>query len=412
MTAAGPDSGRAHAVYPVVRLFAALALMTIGGSGMYAAIMVLKPAAAEFDISRAASSLPYTLQMLGFGLGGVAMGWASDRWGVMRPTLLASLTLPAGFVLASRADGIWELALAHGLLIGAVGASATMAPLVADISHWFDRRRGIAVAIVISGSYTAGAIWPPVFQHFFDLYGWRETYFGHAIFCLVAMALLSLVFYRRPEVAEVSSDDHAGSGWRKPLGMTPGLLQVILCAAGIGCCVAMAMPQVHITAYVTDLGYAAQHGANMLGLMLACGIVSRLGSGWISDRIGGLKTLLLGSSLQCVMLLAFLPTSGLTMLYVVSALFGLSQGGIVPSYTIIIRRYFPPRGAGWRIATVLLFTMIGMALGGWMSAALYDLTGNYRAAFINAVAFNLVHMTLAYILLRRRRLERPILATA
>lgn len=412
MAAAGPISGRWDAAYPLVRLVAALMLMTIGGSGMYAAIMVLKPATAEFAVARAWGSLPYTLQMLGFGLGGVAMGWASDRWGVMRPSLLASLTLPAGFVLASRAEGIWELALVHALLIGAVGASATMAPLVADISHWFDRRRGIAVAIVISGSYTAGAIWPPIFQHFFDLYGWRATYFGHAVFCVIAMPLLSLLFYRRPQSVATSDEDAERSGWRRPLGMAPGLLQVILCAAGVGCCVAMAMPQVHITAYVTDLGYTAQHGANMLGLMLACGIVSRLGSGWISDRIGGLKTLLLGSSLQCLMLLAFLPVSGLEMLYVVSALFGLSQGGIVPSYTIIIRRYFPPGGAGWRIATVLLFTMLGMALGGWMSALLYDLTGNYKAAFINAVAFNLFNMALAYILLRRRHWDRPILATA
>ena len=402
MTAAGSATDRWDAAYPLVRLGVALALMTIGGSGMYSAIVVLKPAAAEFGTSRALASLPDTLQMVGFGLGGVLMGWISDRMGVMRPALFASLSLPAGFWLASHASGIWELALIHGFLIGGIGASATMAPLVADISHWFNKRRGIAVAIVISGSYTAGAIWPPVFQQFFDAAGWRETYFGQAVFCLVAMPLLSLLLYRRPAAA-ATEDDETTAAWRRPLGMAPGLLQCIVCAAGVGCCIAMAMPQVHITAYVTDLGYAAQHGANMLGLMLAFGIVSRLASGWISDRIGGLKTLLLGSSLQALMLVAFLPVDGLTMLYIVSALFGLSQGGIVPSYAMIIRRYFPPGEAGWRIAVALLFTMLGMAVGGWMAGALYDLTGSYEAAFVNAIAFNLLNMVLAYIMLRRGR---------
>lgn len=411
MTAASKASERWDVVYPLVRLATALALMTIGGSGMYAAIVVLKPAATEFSSSRALGSLPYMLQMLGFGLGGVMMGWASDRWGVMRPALFGSLCLPAGFFLASGAEGIWELALFHGLLIGFFGAAATFAPLVADISHWFDKRRGIAVAIVISGSYTAGAIWPPVLQHYFDTVGWREAYLNHAIFCVIAMPLLCLLLYRRPATLAADSVE-ATAGWKRPLGMAPNMLLGILCAAGIGCCIAMAMPQVHIVAYVDDLGYATQRGAEMLALMLACGIVSRLGSGWISDRIGGLKTLLLGSGLQTLALLLFLPVDGLIMLYVVSALFGLSQGGIVPSYAMIIRRYFPPGAAGWRIATVLLFTMIGMALGGWMAATLYDLTGSYQAAFVNAIAFNLVNMALAYILLRRRHIGMPALAAA
>ena len=275
--------------------------------------------------------------------------------------------------------------------------------MAADISHWFTRRRGLAVAIVITGTYLAGALWPPIVQASLDARGWRETFVAIAILMACVMLPLVALLYRKPAALIEAQAARAAPGAGRPLGVAPGTLQCLICAAGLGCCIAMAAPQVHIVAHVTDLGYAAQHGAAMLSLMLGTGIVSRIGSGFISDRIGGLRTLLLGSVLQAVTLAAFLGADTLTLLYVVSAVFGLSQGGIVPSYTIIIRTFFPAHEAGRRVGWAMLFTFAGMALGGWMAGALYDLTGSYTASFINAVAFNVMNAAIVVFLAQRHR---------
>ncbi len=386
------------------RLAAALALMTLGGSGMYGVTVALPPVQAEFGVSRADASLPYTLTMIGFGLGSIVMGRLADRFGVMVPALAGSLCLALGLVAAGLAQSLWQFALIHGLLIGFLGSSGTFAPLVADISLWFTRRRGIAVAICASGNYLAGALWPPVLQYFFDGYGWRATFIGAGLFILLAAVPLTLALRRRPPVhALTASAAGARAASPQSLGLSPNALFVLLCISGVACCVAMSMPQVHIVAYCGDLGFAAARGAEMLSLMLACGIVSRLASGWICDRIGGLRTLLLGASLQAVALILFLPFDGLAALYVVSALFGLFQGGIVPSYAIIVREHFPVREAGWRVGAVLTATLLGMALGGWMSGAIFDFAGSYRAAFLNGIGWNLVTILIAAELLRRTR---------
>ena len=391
--------------YAWARLCAALALMTIGGSGMYAITVVLPRVQADFGVDRADASLPYTYTMLGFGLGGILMGRLSDRYGVMVPVIIGALGLAAGFVAAGSAASLWQFNLAQGLLIGLLGTSATFAPLVADTSLWFTRRRGIAVAICISGNYLAGTVWPPVMQHYIDGAGWRQTYIGIGVFCLVAMLPLALVLRRRPPVPELPAAGSviSNAGSVATLGLSPGALQTLLCVAGVACCVAMSMPQVHIVAYCGDLGLGPARGAEMLSLMLACGIVSRLSFGWISDHIGGLRTLLLGSTLQMIALFLFLPFKGLVSLYLVSALFGLFQGGIVPSYALIVREHFTPREAGARVGTVLMATLFGMALGGWMSGAIFDWTGSYRAAFVNGIAWNLVNIGIVAALLYRLR---------
>jgi len=391
--------------YAWARLCAALALMTIGGSGMYAISVVLPRVQEEFGVSRSDASLPYTFTMLGFGLGGILMGRLSDRHGVIVPVIVGAFGLCAGFVAAGTASSLWQFNLAQGLLIGLLGSSATFAPLVADISLWFTRRRGIAVAICISGNYLAGASWPPVIQHFIETAGWRQTYIGIGVFCLAAMLPLSLMLRRRPPAAEMPAPGAApvAAGSEITLGLSPGALQSLLCIAGVACCVAMSMPQVHIVAYCGDLGYGPARGAEMLSLLLACGIVSRLASGWISDHIGGLRTLLLGSTLQMVALFLFLPFTGLASLYLVSALFGLFQGGIVPAYALIVREHFTPREAGARVGTVLMATLFGMALGGWLSGVIFDLTGSYRAAFLNGIAWNLVNIAIVVALLYRLR---------
>ncbi len=398
---AEPDSRYAWA-----RLAATLALMTIGSSAMYVVSVVLPAVQAEFGVARADASLPYTALMVGFGVGGILMGKLADRFGVFVPLLIGAAGLGAGFVAAGMSGNVASFTIVHGLLLGLLGSSATFAPLVADTSLWFVRRRGIAVAICASGNYLAGAIWPPIVQHIVDTAGWRQAYIALGIFCAVTLPPLALAMRPRPPLARAAT---ASSGLGKysavpsqrPFGLSMGHAQLMLCVAAVSCCVAMSMPQVHIVAYCGDLGYGAARGAQMLSLMLACGIVSRLVSGAICDRIGGLRTLLLGSALQGLALLLFIPFDGLVSLYIISALFGLFQGGIVPSYAIIVREHFPPAEAGARVGTVLMCTLLGMALGGWMSGRVFDLTGSYQAAFLNGIAWNLLNLSIASWLLWR-----------
>lgn len=399
----------AESPYAWWRLAVSLALMTLGGAGMYSVTVVLPRIQADFGIDRGAASFPYTLTMIGFGVGGILMGKLSDRFGVMVPVLGGAVGLGLGFIAAGAATSLWQFTLAQGLLIGLLGTSATFAPLVADTSRWFTRRRGIALAICMSGNYVAGAIWPPVVQHFIENGGWRQAYFTIGVVCLVVMLPLALVLRRPPpalagaEPVPVGTVPSVASAGERPLGLSPGTLQALLCVAGVSCCVAMSMPQVHIVAYCTDLGFGAARGAEMLSIMLGMGVASRLISGWISDRIGGLRTLLLGSVLQGIALLMFLPFDGLVPLYLISGMFGLFQGGIVPSYALIIREHFSPVQAGVRTGTVLMATLLGMALGGWMSGAIFDLTGSYQAAFVNGIGFNLLNVGIVIFLLRRAR---------
>jgi len=398
------DVESAHAWW---RLVASLLVMTVAGSAMYAVMVVLPTIQAEFAVDRAGASLPFTMIMLGFGFGGVLMGRLTDRFGIVVPVVIAAVALCGGCLLASRATTLWEFALIQGLLVGFLGCSATFAPLIADISHWFARRRGIAVAICACGNYFAGAIWPPVVQHSLTAVGWRETYAWLGLFCLATMLPLALVLRRRlRQEPPVAGSIQTATASAYPLGLTPNTLTALLFVAGLGCCVAMSMPQVHLVALCSDLGYGPARGAEMLSLMLGLGIISRLASGFIADRIGGLRTLLLGGALQGIALCLFLPAKGLVSLYVVSGLFGLFQGGIVPMYAIVVREYFSPREAGSRVGIVIMATLLGMALGGWMSGAIYDFSGSYTAAFVNGIGWNMLNVSITcFLLWQRRRLS-------
>ncbi|MEN9760255.1 MAG: hypothetical protein RI906_81 [Pseudomonadota bacterium] len=408
-----------------MRLGLSMLMMIIGGSGMYTVVVVLPEVQKEFAVARADASLPYTLTMLGFGVGGIVLGRLADRWGVWMPLLVGGLCLGVGFILGGMSGSLWQFSLIQGVLIGMLGSSASFGPLMADTSLWFLRRRGIAVALCASGNYLAGTLWPPVVQMLVEDWGWRQTQIAIGIFCLVTMAPLSLLLRRRAPGTEpvfASAVPHADaqaagaaiskidasplaqapSSNPRPLGLAPNVLQTLLCIAGVACCVAMAMPQVHIVAYCTDLGFGAARGAQMLSVMLASGVVSRLLFGLICDRIGGLRTLFLGSALQAVALVMFLPFQDMVSLFLVSAMFGLFQGGIVPSYAIVIREYFPAAVAATRVGVVLSSTLIGMALGGWMSGWIFDLTGGYRAAFINGIGWNFLNLAIIGFLLTRR----------
>ena len=407
------DSGQA-----AWRLLTTLGLVVLGNSSMYVVSVVLPAVQAEFGVGRADASLPYTLMMVCLGLGGIWTGRMADRHGLMPVLCVGAVAVCGGFVWAGLSGSIWGFGLAHGLM-GLIGSSATFAPLMADTALWWNKRRGIAVAICASGNYIAGALWPPIVQHGIELIGWRHTYVLLGLVCGVGMLLLALRMRQRAPMVQMDAAPAAvapaASGAAplplpldrsRPFGLRPLHAQLLLCVAGVACCVAMAMPQVHIVAYCTDLGFGAARGAEMLSLMLACGIVSRLVSGVICDRIGGVRTLLLGSALQGVGLALFLPFDGLVPLYVISAMFGLFQGGIVPAYAIIIREYFAPQEAGARVGAVIMATLIGMALGGWMSGWIFDVTGSYQAAFVNGMGWNLLNLSIVGWLFWRVRQQR------
>jgi MFS family permease len=408
-THAGGNAADIDSTYAWVRLAVATVLGTIGSVGMWSFVVALPPVQAEFAIARASASMPYTFGMIGFAFGGVLMGRFADRYGIVFPAILGTVLLAAGYVAAGYAPNIWVLAAMYAVV--GVGTSGTFGPIVSDMSHWFRKRRGIAIAIASCGNYLSGAVWPPIIQHFIESDGWRTTHIGVAIFCLVTMVPLALMLWRPSPVETVLPGVAAVP--RDTLGLGPNTLQALLAIAGISCCVAMAMPQVHIVAYCGDLGYGPARGAEMLSLMLGLGLIARVVSGSIADRIGGLGALMIGSALQAFALLLYLGFNGLTSLYIVSGLFGLFQGGIIPMYAVIVREYFSPQDAGIRTGVALMFALFGMALGGWMSGAIFDLTGSYRAAFANGFLWNLLNLAIVgWLLIRSRTRTSGRLATA
>lgn len=410
-TSAPSADSEIESTYAWVRLFASLALMTLGSSGMYIVVVAMPAIEADFGSARAGASLPFTLIMLGWGIGGIWMGRLSDRYSITVPITIGSIAIGLGFIAAAYADSLLMFALAHGVFIGFLGCSTMFAPLLADITYWFSKRRGIAVAICASGNYIAGAVWPPIANYYIHDIGWRDTYIGIGIFCLLVMFPLTLLLRRK----RAGSTNAASSNntYTKPstLGLSPKMMMVLIFIAGMGCCVAMAMPQVHIVSMCHDFGFGPARGAEMLSLMLGFGIISRLGFGLITDKIGGLRTLLIASSMQCFALFLFLPASGLSGLYAVSIMFGLFQGGVVPCYAIIVREYFPANEAGAKLGIIILATLIGMALGGYLSGVIFDFTGSYDAAFIHGIAWNLVNVAIAAFLLHRRNRNMNVSGT-
>ena len=391
--------------YAWQRLAVSVAISTLGGIGMWALAVAMPAVQADLGVSRADISFAYSMNMLGFFAGGVIVGRLVDRRGIVVASVVSAFGLGAGFGLSAITSSLLLFAAAQ-VLVG-FSAAATFAPLVADVSHWFEKRRGLAVAIAASGNYIAGAIWPPIVGLMIRDFGWRTTYASAAVLCVVAMIPLALTLKRRAPDHEEGRAASVAQRSLAALGLSPNGLQALLILAGVSCCVAMSMPQVHIVAYCADLGYGVARGAEMLSLMLGFGIVSRIGTGWLADRVGGAMTLLLGSTLQAVALVFYLVADTLTSLYLASALFGLFQGGIVPSYAIIVREYFPAREAASRVGLTVSSTIVGMALGGWMGGVLFDLTGSYRAAFLNGIGWNVLNALVAWWLLSRQMRRAP-----
>jgi MFS family permease len=338
--------------------------------------------------------------MLGFGIGGVLMGRLTDRLGIVAAIAIGTVALVFGYVGAALSLSLWQFNAMH-VAIG-LGAAATFGPLMAEASHWFERHRGFAMTIAASGNYIAGTIWPPAVATGIAQIGWRSTHLAIAGICAVAMTIVLLAL--RAQIGAEARRSHAAAPPpRLDLRLRINTLTLLLCVASISCCVAMAMPQVHIVAYCGDLGYGVARGAEMLSLMLMCGIVSRIGSGWLADRIGGLRTLLIGAVAQGISLLFYVFFDSLTSLYLISAMFGLFQGGIVPSYAIIVRETMPASEAATRVGMVILASVFGMSFGGWVSGVIFDATGSYAAAFANGLVWNAVNVSIVVALLIRAR---------
>ncbi len=376
-----------------MRLALALLIGSIGGVGLWSVVVVLPVVQAEFAATRGAVSLAFTLTMLGFGLGGVATGKITDRFGIVPAIALSISFLGCAYVIAGLSTTLWQFIAVHALI--GFGTSATFGPLMAEASRWFERYRGLAVTIVAGGNYVAGTIWPPLLNWGIQSAGWRATHIAVGIFWL-------LLLRTQIDGAKPRRDENA-LPLRVDLRLSTNALTALLCIASISCCVAMAMPQAHLVAYCGDLGYGVARGAEMLSLMMAFGVVSRIGSGFLADKIGGIRTLLIGSVAQAFALLFYLFFDGLSSLYIISAMFGLFQGGIVPSYAIIVREAMPAREAATRVGIVILASVFGMSFGGWVSGVIFDATGSYAAAFLNGLAWNALNIIIMVGLLIRAR---------
>lgn len=398
--------------YSWVRMAITLVVAVVINAGMWEIIAIMPAVQLEFGLDRAGASLPYTMTMIGFAVGNFVIGRAVDRFGVSLSLIGAALGVALGFFLAIISTSILMMSFAQ-LLVG-LASAVGFGPLIADISHWFMKRRGVAMAIVASGNYLSGSIWTFVMADTLSTQGWRSVYMTLIVFTLAAVIPLALILRRKLPDDAHDQADAVSIAKAKSSGLSPTVLACLLGLAGVGCCVAMSMPQVHIVSYCVDLGYGPAVGGEMLSLMLLGGVGSRLISGLLADKLGGVRTLLIGSLGQCIALFLYLPSDALVSLYVVSLVFGLSQGGIVPSYAVIVREYMPAREAGSRVGFVLMATIMGMAIGGWMSGLIYDLSGSYQMAFINGIIWNGLNIAIMiWLLMRGRpRVPKPVLATS
>ena len=377
-------------------------LLSISYGSPLLIVIGLKPIAADLDTQRQVISLAAALAWVGTGLGGIFMGWVADRIGVRRTVIFGSTMIAAG--LAVSASGkVWALYVGHGLLLGFLGNGAMFPPLLVYVSRWFERRRGTALALISSGQYVAGMVWPSVFEFGMTRFGWQATMIAYGVFAVVAIPPIAALFlHPAPEPSHESSMAEAGRRGPLVLGLSPNLVLGVLAVAGFCCCVPMALPQSHLVAFCTDVGIPAATSAIMLSVMQACAFCSRQFWGWLADRVGGLITLILGSACQTLAIAAFLLTQNEAGLFAVSAAYGLGFSGIVPAYVLVVRELFPSSEASWRVPTVLFTSMGGMAFGSWFAGALYDHYGYYAPAFMTGVAFNLVNLMLIGFLIARR----------
>lgn len=396
-------------------IVASMSLLILGVSfgGAWIGVVALKPIAAETGGARSVPALAIALAWFGSGIGGIAMGNIADRIGVRWTVTFGATMMGIGLAISSHGQEVlgtaWALYIGHGLFMGLLGNSGLNAPLYVYVSRWFDRRRGSALALIASGQYISGAIWPPIFEIAIANYGWRNTMLVFGVFLVLVVVPVAILILRKPP--EVALPPVAAPGAARPtvLGWPPNVVFGIMAAASFCCCVPMSMPQSHLVALCSDLGIKPTHGAVMLSMLLAIAFFSRQMWGWISDRIGGLVTVLAGSVWQFFSIIALAVTQDEIGLFTVTAIFGLGFAGIIPAYVLAVRELFPAHEAGWRVPVLLCLTAFGMASGGWFAGLLYDHFGYYAPAFAAGLIFNAVNLVLVGTLVLRRSggLGRP-----
>ena len=378
------------------------AILAISYGAPLLVVVGLKPITASLGTERSVVALAGALVWIGTGMGGIVMGWVADRIGV-KPTVVFGALMTALGLAVSTTGQVWALFLGHAILIGLLGNSAHLPPLVVYISRWFDRRRGTAVALIWSGQYIAGLLWPTVFERAMTQFGWQATMRGFAV--VVAAAIVPMALLLRPPPHPSRADAAVSAGTRRngrTLGLPANLVQTLLSAAGFLCCVPMAIPAGHLVAFCSDLGIPAAHGAAMLSVLLGSALVSRLFWGWLADRIGGLGAVLASSACQALAIAAFTATQDEAGLFAVSAAYGLGFSGIIPAYVLAVRELFPSAEASWRVPTLLFVSMSGMAFGGWFAGALYDHFGFYAPAFAAGALFNVANLVVIGFLVTRQ----------
>lgn len=378
-----------------------LALLSVSYGSPLLVVVGLKPITEDLGTARQLIALAGALTWLGTGAGGILMGWIAERIGIRATVSFGAVMIAVGLVVSALGN-VWVVLAAHALLVGLLGNGALYPPLLVYVSRWFDRRRGTALALISSGQYIAGMVWPTVFERGIDAHGWRTTMIVFAGFMVVAVPLAALFLGRAPEVLGGPGADAAGARPRV-LGLRPNLVLALIAAAGFCCCIPMSIPQGHLVAFCSDIGIPAAQGAAMLSVLQASAFTSRMFWGWLADRVGGLKTVLAASACQALAIAAFLTTQDEAALFAISAAYGLGFSGIIPAYVIAIRELFPSREASWRVPSVLFVSMGGMAFGGWFAGALYDHFGFYAPAFAVGVLFNIANLALVGFLVARER---------
>jgi MFS family permease len=403
---ATPSSGTHSIETRTSWVVASISLLLLGLSfgGMWITAVGLKAVAADMGGTRAVPSLATSLAWLGSGAGGILMGRIANRYGVRWTVIAGSLMMAVGLIISANATQPWQLYVGHGLFMGLIGNSGLNAPLMVYASRWFDRRRGSALALISSGGYLAGFVWPTLFERSIAIFGWRSTMTGFALFQFALIVPLAVVFLRAPPDTAIADGAFAESASKRTVfGWNANVVFAMLAFASFLCCVTMSMPQQHMVAFCTDLGLSATLGAAMLSVLLGMGFFSRQAWGWVSDRIGGLVTALLSSGLQGAAMTGFLFAQGEFSVFTVSAAFGIGFSALIPAYILTIRELYPVSEAHWRVPTLMLLSGAGMATGGWLAGYLYDLHGYYTPAFLTGVAFNLANMALLFMLVVRQR---------
>ena len=381
----------------------ALTILAIAYGGPMLSAVALKPIAADLGTERSVPTLATSLSFIGAGFGGILMGWLSERIGIRAIVTFGAVMIGIGMAIASS-GGVTTLYLGYGVFMGLFGASCMFSPIMTYVSRWFDVRRGTAVALISSGQYVAGIIWPGIFQAGVEAYGWRRCMVLYGIVVAATVVPLALIFLRKPPVVPLHGTMHHGPAkGTRVAGLHPELAMVLLSVAIFCCCMTMSMPMQHLVAYCGDLGIGAAHGAIMLSVLLGSAFLARQFWGWLSDKIGGLRTVLFGSLAQATAMAGFLVTEDETGLFVVSAAFGLGYAGLIPAYVLAVRALYPATEASWRVPTVLFAGLLGMAGGGWTAGALFDFFGFYSPAFAVGVIFNLLNVVVILPLVMRQR---------